>query len=147
MVLSSPKFGVWNLPSGYKEQTFHQGFGIPGWRLRGGSENFFQVPRKSHSGFLESNVRLLGSEKAKTKEFMIAQNGEFLKLNRKTCCNNAMGVFFPEPNYDGLQDTLVCEAQSTEFKECSNTVNRYKLQPARHPAIPSGAVFTVVLWW
>ena len=58
------------------------------------SENFYQVPRKSHSGFLESNVRLLGSEKAKTKEFMIAQNGEFLKLNRKTCCNNAMGVFF-----------------------------------------------------
>lgn len=26
-----------------------------------------------------------------------------------------------------------------------NTVNRYKLQPARHPPIPSGAVFTVVL--
>lgn len=39
----------------------------------GGVGNFFQVPRKSHSGFLESNVRLLGSEKAKTKEFMIAQ--------------------------------------------------------------------------
>ena len=27
----------------------------------------------------------------------------------------------------------------------SDTVNRYKLQPARHPPIPSGAVFTVVL--